>query len=111
MAVESIRRVRAATPTLLLFSHFGPAAQVAELCELAIRRLRDWTAYVEEAMGESDELDDVTEALTRRTADEFRDEDGSPLDPDRYELLSSVRMNAMGILRYVHRRRDAGRPV
>jgi glyoxylase-like metal-dependent hydrolase (beta-lactamase superfamily II) len=111
MAVESVRRIQAAAPTLLLFSHFGPAAQVSELCELAIRRLRDWTAYVEEAMATSDELDDVAEALTLRTAGEFRGEDGAALDPDRYDLLSSVRMNAMGILRYVHRRRDAGRPL
>jgi glyoxylase-like metal-dependent hydrolase (beta-lactamase superfamily II) len=104
-AVESIHRVESAHPTRLLFSHFGPADDVGELCALAIERLRDWTGHVAEAMAQSSDLEFVTTFLAERTARELTDKDGAPLDPERYELLSSIEMNAMGILRYLHKRR------
>ena len=46
MAVASIRRVQEQRPSMLVFSHFGPAPTVEETCELAIERLCSWTDAV-----------------------------------------------------------------
>jgi glyoxylase-like metal-dependent hydrolase (beta-lactamase superfamily II) len=103
LAVASVERVRDAEPSSILFSHFGPSPEVAELCERSIDRLRRWTGAVEEALRETDRLPDIVAKLHASTAsldvaDDLRD------DSVRYEFLSSYEMNAMGILRYLQRR-------
>jgi glyoxylase-like metal-dependent hydrolase (beta-lactamase superfamily II) len=105
LAVDSIQRIRAATPSLVLFSHFGPASEVTELCDLAIDRLRRWTGIVEDALRDSGELAEVVRRL--RTDTEAVDvgvEDRS--DAVRYDFLSSYEMNAMGLIRYLTRDRS-----
>jgi glyoxylase-like metal-dependent hydrolase (beta-lactamase superfamily II) len=109
LAVDSVRRIRDRQPSQLLFSHFGPAAQVDHLCELAEHRLRKWTWAVEEILAEEPDadLDRVTELLESRVAGEFNPRKRDPWLIERYELLSSVRMNAMGLSRYVRSRAEA----
>ena len=109
LAVASIERIAGLEPGRLLFSHFGPAAEVEHLCHLAIRRLRRWTAIVEEAMDESDELGSVMEALREGTRAELNPagEQGREAISDRYELLSSYEMNTLGIMRYLRKRRES----
>ncbi|HXF56579.1 MAG TPA: MBL fold metallo-hydrolase [Actinomycetota bacterium] len=114
LGVDSIRRIRERAGSLLLFSHFGPVREVDELCELAERRLRRWADVVRGALDETEDLDRVVELLERATADELRKAPPSA-DPERYEVLSSVRMNAMGLVRYWKKRwereaREAGEP-
>ncbi len=106
LAVQSVHRIRDRKPSALLFSHFGPAAQVDHLCELAEHRLRKWTWVVEEILAEEPEadLDRITELLEVRVASEFNPRKRDPWLIERYELLSSVRMNAMGLSRYVRAR-------
>jgi glyoxylase-like metal-dependent hydrolase (beta-lactamase superfamily II) len=106
LAVNSVERIRNRTPSALLFSHFGPAAEVNHLCELAIHRLRKWTWAVEEILAEEPEadLDRVAELLEQRTASEFNPRKQDPWLKERYELLSSIRMNAMGISRYLEKK-------
>src|SRR5205085_2561545 len=77
LGVESIERIRQRADTLLLFSHFGPVTEVDELCDIAASRLRRWAGIVKEALDETEDLDRITELLTRRTADEF-DQLGKP---------------------------------
>jgi glyoxylase-like metal-dependent hydrolase (beta-lactamase superfamily II) len=103
LAVRSIERVGSIEPTVLLFSHFGPASDVSMLCELAVTRLWEWTAIVGDTLRSSDRVDDVVAALEERTEpdlDRGRGGGGS----DRYELLSSYEMNALGIMRYLQKR-------
>ncbi len=112
LAVRSVERIRDRKPSQLLFSHFGPAAEVDHLCELAMHRVRKWTWAVEEILAEEPDadLDRVTELLEERTASEFNPRKRDPWLIERYELLSSVRMNASGISRYVRKRAEAASP-
>jgi glyoxylase-like metal-dependent hydrolase (beta-lactamase superfamily II) len=104
LAVASVERIRDLEPSSILFSHFGPSPEVDELCERSIDRLRRWTAAVEEVMTRTDRLPDVVAGLQAATAS--LDVAGDAEDDSvRYEFLSSYEMNAMGILRYLQRRR------
>jgi glyoxylase-like metal-dependent hydrolase (beta-lactamase superfamily II) len=107
LGVESIERIRQRAERLLLFSHFGPVTEVDELCDIAARRLRKWADIVRDALEETDDLDRVTELLERRTADEFGPDEA--VDRERYEILSSMKTNASGLIRYWRKRADAER--
>lgn len=112
LAVRSIRAIRARRPTALLFAHFGPIAETDRTCELAERKLREWCATVGAALDETDDLDRIVELLRDQVAGEPATGAEAQLDLDRLETLSSIRMNAMGIVRYLTRSRghaDAGR--
>lgn len=105
LGVQSIERIRAHARSVLLFSHFGPVSEVDELCDIAASRLRKWADIVREALEETDDLDRVTEVLDRKTASEF--EGVQSADPSRYDVLSDMRMNAAGLVRYWTKRREA----
>jgi glyoxylase-like metal-dependent hydrolase (beta-lactamase superfamily II) len=108
LGVQSIERIRTRAESVLLFSHFGPVTEVDELCSIASARLRKWADIVREALDETDDLERVTELLERRTESEF--EDGplprEEIDFERYEVLSSMRMNAEGLVRYWKKRAE-----
>jgi glyoxylase-like metal-dependent hydrolase (beta-lactamase superfamily II) len=103
LAVASVERVRARRPPLILFSHFGPSREVDHLTALSIRRLRTWTGIVEAAVGETDDLEAIVSRLRAGTASEVRGagEASDKTAADRYELLSSYEMNALGLIRYL----------
>ena len=52
--LEVLRRANGFVPSaagsILLFAHYGPLTDVDATCDLAIRRVRDWSRVVEEAM-------------------------------------------------------------
>ncbi|HEX2089571.1 MAG TPA: MBL fold metallo-hydrolase [Actinomycetota bacterium] len=104
--VESIQRIAARAESVLLFSHFGPVSEVQELCSIASSRLRRWADIVREALDETDDIDRITELLERRTADEFKPAhaEAEAPDLDRYNVLSSTKMNAQGLVRYWRKR-------
>lgn len=106
LAVDSVRRIAAIDPPALLFSHFGPSQDVHRLCSLAEERLRGWTERAEQAMRTNPDLDAVTEALRAEADLELGPALERGIDPERYEILSSVRMNAMGIMRYLQKRSE-----
>jgi hypothetical protein len=60
---------------------------------------------VREALKETDDLDRVTDLLERKTADEFGSVD--PVERERYEILSGMKTNAEGLLRYWRKRAEA----
>lgn len=105
LACESIARIRERAD-LLLLSHFGPVAEVDGLCELAERRIRAWSATVREALAVDGDVDRIARLLERRGADEYREDSGREIDLDRYDVLSSVRINAMGLIRYWTKRAE-----
>ena len=106
--VDSIDRIRRRARSSLLLSHFGPSPDVEDLCRLAAERLRGWARIVREAMDESDDLDRITQVLEQRTEGEIDDARARGADLERYEILSSVRMNAMGLIRYWRKRVEGG---
>jgi hypothetical protein len=91
---------------MLLFAHFGPILDVDRTCDLAIRRLRDWTGAVRDAMRATTDLDEIVEALSQEAARETVTGAEAQLDLDRLETLAGIRMNAQGIMRYLTRRAD-----
>jgi glyoxylase-like metal-dependent hydrolase (beta-lactamase superfamily II) len=106
LAVDSIERIRARAESALMFSHFGPVREVDELCGVAAERIRVWAGIVRDAMDETDDLDRIAEILAAETVSEF-DRAGAPQEArDRYELLSSTRTNAAGLVRYWTKRRE-----
>ena len=106
LGVESIERIRDRADGLLLFSHFGPVTEVAELCEIAIARLRRWAGIVKEALEETDDLDRIAELLTHRTADEFEAAGKERHEIDRFDILADMRNNAAGLVRYWKKRAE-----
>jgi glyoxylase-like metal-dependent hydrolase (beta-lactamase superfamily II) len=102
-AVASIERIRGAARSTLLFAHFGPIGEVDRTCDLAVRRLREWTDAVRGAMRTTADLDEIVEVLSREAARDVATGAESQLDLDRLETLASIRMNAAGIVRYLSR--------
>jgi glyoxylase-like metal-dependent hydrolase (beta-lactamase superfamily II) len=110
LAVASIERIRAAAGSTLLFAHFGPIPDVERTCDLAIRRLREWTEAVRGAMRETADLDQIVEVLSSEAAREVVTGAEAQLDLDRLETLAGIRMNAMGIARYLEKLNEGGDP-
>ena len=106
LGIQSIERIRQRAGGLLLFSHFGPVTEVEELCEIASHRLRKWADIVRDALEETDDLERVTELLDRKTGDEFGTREA--VDRERYEILSGMKTNAAGLIRYWKKRAEAG---
>jgi glyoxylase-like metal-dependent hydrolase (beta-lactamase superfamily II) len=105
LAVSSVERIQGTNPSVILFSHFGPVHEVADICHRAVERLRAWTAVAQEALRESEQLEHVVSRL--RAATEGVDVPPAAEDDVlRYRFLSSYEMNAMGLIRYLTR--DAG---
>jgi len=109
LAVQSIGRVVERSPSRLLFSHFGPADDVTELCRVAVQRIEGWAEIVEHALTETEDVVDVVRILKEQTTGEMAI--GSDLTPaevrDRLEVLSSYEMNALGLMRYLKKRSEA----
>jgi len=101
LAVASVERIRSVGPSTLLFAHFGPIPDVDRTCDLAISRLRSWTATVERTMERTDDPDEIVEALALEAANEVVTGSEAQLDLDRLETLAGIRMNALGIMRYL----------
>ncbi len=108
LGVQSIDRIRQLRPPTLMFSHYGPVAEADELCHIAVSRLRKWAGIVRGAMEETEDLDRIAVLLADRTRDEFdAGGDPDPGDLESYEVLSSMKMNAAGLVRYWEKRAAA----
>jgi glyoxylase-like metal-dependent hydrolase (beta-lactamase superfamily II) len=103
LAIRSIERVAGREPSVLLFSHFGPTPEVRTLSDLAVARLREWTGMVEVALRSTDRVEDVVAALEAETEPELDRTTSGGGGRERYELLSSYEMNALGIMRYLRK--------
>jgi glyoxylase-like metal-dependent hydrolase (beta-lactamase superfamily II) len=109
--VASIERIRDAARSVLLFAHYGPLTDVDATCDLAIRRVREWSRVVEDAMSSTGDPDELASRLEQAALDDIETGAEATLDlemlEDRLRLLSSIRMNAMGLERYWRKRREA----
>lgn len=112
-AVDSIERIRARARSVLLFAHFGPIEEVDRVCDLAVRRILSWAEVVRTALETTDDLEEITALLEREAARDVETGADATLDLGRLEILSSVRMNAMGLVRYWKKRaeREAAKPT
>jgi glyoxylase-like metal-dependent hydrolase (beta-lactamase superfamily II) len=104
LMVQSIERIRERTRSMLLLSHFGAVPEVNAICDLAILRVRGWAEDVRESLGRTDDVDEIAKALQERVTAEDLADAGEGADMERYEMLSSVQVNAMGLIRYWRKR-------
>ena len=108
--VASIERIRDAASSVLLFAHYGPLTDVDATCDLAIRRVREWSRVVEDAMDSTDDPNELASRLEQAALDDIETGAEATLDlemlEDRLRLLSSIRMNAMGLERYWRKRKE-----
>jgi glyoxylase-like metal-dependent hydrolase (beta-lactamase superfamily II) len=105
-AHTSIDRIRAARPTVLLTSHFGPVPDPARALTVADERIDAWAADVRDLLRRDPDVDvdAIAEALAERARREFEHDARRPFEPERYDVLGSVRMNAQGLARYWRKR-------
>jgi glyoxylase-like metal-dependent hydrolase (beta-lactamase superfamily II) len=104
-ACTSIERIRERAD-LVLLSHFGPVAEVANICGLAERRLLAWSDTVRDALVLDDDVERIARLLEAEGAAEYREDSGEEIDLERYDVLSSIRMNTMGLVRYWTKRAE-----
>jgi glyoxylase-like metal-dependent hydrolase (beta-lactamase superfamily II) len=109
LAIASIGRVAERRPERLLFSHFGPSDEVTDLCRLATQRIQGWAEIVDQALDQTEDVAEVVRILKERTAGEMpaASEAEQGQVQARYEALSSYEMNALGLMRYLKKRREA----
>ena len=106
LAVDSIERIRSAALSMVLLSHFGPVTEIDALCDLAASRIRGWGAEVRRALERTDDVEEIANLLEQRGAAEYLEDSGRPIDLERYDVLSSIRMNAAGLMRYWRKREE-----
>jgi glyoxylase-like metal-dependent hydrolase (beta-lactamase superfamily II) len=106
LAVGSIERIRERARSTLLLSHFGPVTETEAICELAANRIRGWGEEVRAALQRTDDLEEIAALLERRGAAEYLEDSGEPIDLERYDVLSSIQMNASGLIRYWKKRAE-----
>jgi glyoxylase-like metal-dependent hydrolase (beta-lactamase superfamily II) len=106
LACASIMRIRERADTMLLLSHFGPVGDVGGICELAAARIRRWGELVRDALRTDDDIDRISALLKDEGAREYLQDSGEPIDLERYDILSSIRMNAAGLIRYWKQRAE-----
>ena len=102
-ALHSLDRFEALQPTRLLFSHFGPAPDVAEVLDRSREELRLWVEHVRETRSAGLDLDHAIAMVRERTAARYAAL-YADLDLDAaYEELSSTAANIAGINRWLDR--------
>ena len=109
LALASIERIRAARPSIVLTSHFGPVTDPETGLDRAAGRIRAWSETVRRALeDDADAPDDAIDALLRAQASrEYTADSGQPIDMDRYNAIGSIEMNARGLSRYWRKRWEA----
>ena len=100
LALASLERYRALSPTALYLSHFGAAPSDRDFLGLAAERLVRFGEIVREAMRESEDLDFVTERLIERTRDDYAVVWNDPALLAKFESLNAFRSSAAGYVRY-----------
>lgn len=107
-SLASIERIRSrARGSFVLFSHFGPVHEVERVCDLAARRTRSWAETVRDALRHTGDVEEIVALLEAEARRDVETGAEAELDLDRFEILSSIRMNALGIIRYWRKRAEA----
>jgi glyoxylase-like metal-dependent hydrolase (beta-lactamase superfamily II) len=105
-ALDSIDRMRTRAPTALLTSHFGPIDDAIEGFERGAARIRTWAETVRRELADDPARspEELVPILTEEARSEYERDSGLPFDLGRYDAIGSIRMNALGLARYWHKR-------
>ena len=103
LALDSLRRMREAAPTRLLFSHFGPVTDVELVFDQSEEELRYWVEQVSQAYHAHMDLEHaiamVKEKDRERHPDFYNDADRAA----KFEELSSTAAQVSGIWRWLEK--------
>jgi glyoxylase-like metal-dependent hydrolase (beta-lactamase superfamily II) len=105
LALGSLRLFATLAPARLLFSHYGPVAEVAQTLERAAGELRIWVSQARQAAGAGLDLDHAVTMVAERTRERYTAL-APGADPElaaRVERISSTRANVAGILRWLEK--------
>jgi glyoxylase-like metal-dependent hydrolase (beta-lactamase superfamily II) len=103
-ALNSVALFGALGPQRLLFSHYGPVADVATTLERSADELRVWVDLTTQAHSEGLDLDHAVAMVREKTRERYAalasaDEETA----ERFELLSGAPSNVAGIMHWLDR--------
>lgn len=102
-ALNSIGLFKALGPQRLLFSHYGPVADVAETLERSAEELRVWVELTRQAHLEGMDLDHAVAMVKERTQERYTALKADDMTAEQFELLSGAPSNVAGILHWLNR--------
>jgi glyoxylase-like metal-dependent hydrolase (beta-lactamase superfamily II) len=102
-ALDSLDRFAGLQPQRLLFSHFGPVDDVAEVLGRAGDELRVWVDLVKDTRTDALDLDHAVTRLREKTAERYAALYRDPQLDEKFEALSSTAANINGINRWLDR--------
>ena len=103
VALESLRLFGALAPQRLLFSHFGPVADVTGTLERSAEELNVWVAETRRARSAGLDLDHTVAMVRDRTRERYAAllPGAEPELTEKAERVSSTKANVEGILRWL----------
>jgi glyoxylase-like metal-dependent hydrolase (beta-lactamase superfamily II) len=101
VTLKSIELFRSLAPTRLLFSHYGPVAEVDETLDGSIEELRLWVELVRDARTEHLALDHAVAMIREKTHERYQRLFNDPALSHRFEELNSTEANIVGINRWL----------
>src|SRR5215472_16029651 len=109
LALESLRLFAALAPARLLFSHFGPVADVAATLERSAEELNVWVAETRRARDAGLDLDHAVAMVRDRTRERYAvlRPDAAPGLTAKTETVSCTRANVEGILWWLEKTEPA----
>lgn len=102
-ALDSIALFKALGPQRLLFSHYGPVADVEEILGRSAEELRVWVDLTRQARTEGMDLDHAAAMVRERTRDRYAALTANEVTAEQFELLSGAPSNVAGILHWLDR--------
>src|SRR5262249_16478031 len=105
VAVDSLRMFAALAPARLLFSHFGPVADVAAALERSAEELNVWVAETRRARGAGLDLDHAVAMVRDRTRARYAalQPGADPEVTAKAETITSTRGNVEGVLSWLEK--------
>lgn len=102
-ALDSIALFKALGPQRLLFSHYGPVADVEEILGRSAEELRVWVDMTRQARTEGMDLDHAAAMVRERTRERYAALNADEATAEQFELLSGAPSNVAGILHWLDR--------
>ncbi|WP_425583410.1 MBL fold metallo-hydrolase [Streptosporangium oxazolinicum] len=102
-ALDSIALFKALGPQRLLFSHYGPVAEVEEILGRSAEELRVWVDLTRQARTEGMDLDHAAAMVRERTRERYAALHADEATAEQFELLSGASSNVAGILHWLDR--------
>ena len=110
LTVDSLQRMKQLNASRLLFSHYGPVTDVASTLDESEAQLHYWVESVERARGETEDLDHAIALVQERDRAQHSAFYSDPALVEKYEALSSIGANVMGISRWMDRPPEGPQP-